>query len=102
MPIYSYHCPSHGEFDELKAIGNRDEQTVCPDCNTLSERYLTAPNLSVMSVSNRTAWERNEKSMHEPRRVQHSHACSHTHSECGSQNELKGAKKSSRPWMLGH
>ncbi len=102
MPIYSYHCPSHGEFVELKAISNRDEHTVCPDCNELAERYVTAPNLSVMTTSNRTAWERNEKSMHEPKRIQHSHTCTHGHGKSEAQSALKAAGKGARPWMLGH
>ena len=104
MPIYSYNCETHGEFVELKSISDRDKGTNCPNCNVLAQRSITAPNLSIMSASNRTAWARNEKSMHEPKRVthQHTHACSHSEKSTDSKVEYKKAAAGTRPWMLGH
>ncbi len=102
MPIYSYLCSSHGEFTKLKTVRSRNEATYCPDCNQLASRDIVAPNLSVMSNTNREAWQRNEKSMHEPKRVSRGHTCTHDHSHSASQALLKAAQKNTRPWMLGH
>ena len=33
-----------------------------------ASRVISAPNLAIMTPGNRTAWERNERSAHEPRR----------------------------------
>jgi len=102
MPIYSYQCVAHGEFVQLKTVSSRNEATYCPDCDELAIRGITAPNLSVMSDTNHKAWQRNEKSMHEPKRVSRSHTCSHDHSKATAHAPLKAAKKNTRPWMLGH
>ena len=103
MPIYTYSCHEHGEFDELKSISSRGEKTNCPHCNVLAERSITAPNLSIMSSANRIAWQRNEKSMYEPKRVSHSHSntCSHSHAST-TEPKYKSVNKNARPWMLGH
>lgn len=104
MPIYSYRCDTHGEFAYLKTVSSRNEATYCPDCNQLSVRAITAPNLSVMSDTNRKAWQRNEKSMHEPKRISRGHTCTHdhAHSSTTAQAPLKAGAKNTRPWMLGH
>ncbi len=105
MPIYTYTCDTHGEFVELKPITKRNERTNCPQCNGLANRCITAPNLSIMTDTNRKAWQRNEKSMHEPKHVSHSHShtCSHSHhASAEAQTKYKTARKNSRPWMLGH
>jgi putative FmdB family regulatory protein len=106
MPLYNYQCEQHGEFVELKTIDQRNESTVCPSCNQLAHRSITAPNLSIMSATNRKAWARNEKSAHEPRRVTHSHSCNHAHHKhddhASSHTQYKTASAGTRPWMLGH
>ncbi len=104
MPIYSYQCVTHGEFVQLKTVSSRNDAAYCPDCNQLATRGITAPNLSVMSDTNRQAWQRNEKSMHEPKRVSRGHSCTHDHdhSHATAQVPLKAAAKNTRPWMLGH
>lgn len=106
MPLYNYQCEQHGEFVELKTIDQRNESTSCPSCNKLAQRNITAPNLSIMTAANRTAWQRNEKSMHEPKRVTHSHSCNHKHhnheGQSSSHSPYKTASDGSRPWMLGH
>ncbi len=104
MPIYSYQCSTHGEFCQLKAVSLRNDATYCPDCNELATRSVTTPNLTVMSDLNRQAWQRNEKSMHEPKRVTRKHKCSHDHAKSAAHTHipLKVGQKNSRPWMLGH
>ncbi|MEJ2115101.1 MAG: zinc ribbon domain-containing protein [Gammaproteobacteria bacterium] len=102
MPIYSYQCLTHGEFVQLKTVSRRNEAAYCPECNTLSERGITKPNLSIMTETNRKAWQRNEKSRHEPKRVTRKHSCTHNHSHHATQAPLEAAQKNTRPWMLGH
>ena len=102
MPIYSYQCLTHGEFVQLKTVSSRNEATYCPDCNRLAIRGITSPNLSLMSDFNRKAWQRNEISMHEPRRISRKHTCTHDHSNSIEHAPLKAAQKNTRPWMLGH
>jgi putative FmdB family regulatory protein len=102
MPIYSYQCLTHGEFVQLKAVSSRNETTYCPICNVEATRGITVPNLSVMSDSNRKAWQRNEKSMHEPKRISRKDACSHDLINSTAHAPLKIAQKNTRPWMLGH
>lgn len=115
MPLYNYTCKTHGEFVELRPISERNSLVRCPFCNELATRSITAPNLSIMTTANRTAWQRNEKSMHEPKRVhKHSHACSHGHdhkhdhkhdhenSASSNHTQFKTGSAGSRPWMLGH
>ena len=105
MPLYNYQCEHHGEFVELKTIERRNESTQCPSCNQLAQRSITAPNLSIMTAANRKAWQRNEKSMHEPKRVTHSHTCNHHHKHdehASTHTQYKSGSAGTRPWMLGH
>ena len=103
MPIYEYECDQHGTFSQLKGISNRNDDTVCPLCGHTSSRVISKPSLSIMSASNKTAWERNEKSAHEPIR-RSKHVCNHTCNHNKSSNNRKIIKPTagSRPWMLGH
>lgn len=126
MPIYDYVCVSCGEFSVSRAIAERDRPAPCPCCHEPGERMVTAPNLSLMNPARRQAHQTNEKSRHEPR-VGGGHRCgsgcgcgSGSASESkrgGSRPVRKGprrvevpklgkfetsARRSSRPWMLGH
>jgi putative FmdB family regulatory protein len=113
MPMYEYACPDHGLVTELRTIAARDQPAACPDCGGTAARVVSAPRLQVMSAANRTAWERNERSAHEPRRVGRS-SCGHVHrpgESCGARKApattaaapaLKQGSPGGRPWMLGH
>lgn len=113
MPVYEYACPDHGVTSELRAIAARDAPAHCPSCGQAAERVISAPRLQVMSAANRSAWERNERSAHEPRRAARS-SCGHVHrhgESCGASARgasapvtpaLKQGTAGSRPWMLGH
>ncbi|MEQ8662620.1 MAG: zinc ribbon domain-containing protein [Gammaproteobacteria bacterium] len=69
MPVYEFACPEHGRTSELRAIAARDAPAACPSCGSVAARVVSAPRLQVMSATNRSAWERNERSAHEPRRA---------------------------------
>ena len=42
MPIYEYFCPDCDlKFELLRPLGQLDETTPCPNCNTNAERMLS-------------------------------------------------------------
>jgi len=41
-PLYSYKCKKH-TWDDVRLISERDEVAVCPACQSVGERVLTAP-----------------------------------------------------------
>lgn len=111
MPMYDYHCDSCGDFSALRPLVAYREPMACPRCSAVATRVIAAPNLACMSASNRTAWERNERSAHEPRRGScSSGTCGHNHHRAnpggaGAQAKpapIKTAPSQTRPWMLGH
>jgi putative FmdB family regulatory protein len=109
--MYEYACPDHGVTSAFRAIAARDQPMACPACGGSAARVVSAPRLQVMSAVNRSAWERNEKSAHEPRRAARS-SCGHVHrhgESCGARKApqsttppLKQGSPGGRPWMLGH
>ena len=100
MPIYEYQCEVHGRFSELKNIVSRNQQSHCPRCGNVSIRIISAPSLSIMTTQNRIAWQRNEKSAHQPARKK-KHGCQHDDSH-KSHCRYVNPGRAARPWMLGH
>lgn len=116
MPFYDYDCRACGSFSVLRTLEDRNLPARCPACQMLARRAMTAPSLSLMAASLRSAHARNEKSRHEPG-VQKRHRCG---SGCGcgspktSRNKptrtvdlgkagrFESPLKKKRPWMLGH
>ena len=41
MPVYSYRCTSHGEFDSIRSTEQRNERALCPRCHRVSARHYT-------------------------------------------------------------
>lgn len=112
MPVYEYSCDACGEFSALNAMSRCNEPFPCPSCSEPSRRVVSAPNLSLMKPSNRSAWERNEKSAHQPKIRRNNcgcsgnHTCRPDHRASNKSNSapipLKKRGQSKRPWMLGH
>ncbi len=106
MPMYEYHCEECGDFSALRPMSEYREPMPCPLCNAAAVRVISAPSLAVMTSGNRTAWERNERSAHEPRRSScSSGSCGHAHHSSKPAAAPKAINKKpsqSRPWMLGH
>src|SRR5688572_27693861 len=105
MPVYDYECRDCGPFSQLRSIHESSATTKCPDCGLPSSKVFPVVHLRAMSVQNRLAWQRNERSAHAP------HVCSATcsHKQSRKATRLDGKpeltaskKKNSRPWMLGH
>jgi putative FmdB family regulatory protein len=97
MPLYEYRCPACGLFSALVPMNLAAEPAACPSCHDLAPRVLSAPRLTTLSHAQRTAFERNEKSAHEPVRS-NQHACG-TSGNCAHKPRRS---RPQRPWMLGH
>ncbi len=110
MPLYEYRCPQHGLFDQLVPVAARGEQTQCPHCDQHSPRVIvSAPHTAQLSSERRSAFERNERAAHEPRRgnldTEHQERQRHQPlSKSGALYTADGKKMfpAARPWMLGH
>lgn len=44
MPIYSYECKQHGDFEKMQKISER-ESAPCPVCNEVCEKLISAPKM---------------------------------------------------------
>ena len=42
MPMYTYICKEHGEFEKIKKISER-HNCECPECGVVCEQALTVP-----------------------------------------------------------
>lgn len=108
MPMYDYHCCGCGAFSALRPLSEYRDPMHCPSCGGEASRVISAPNLAIMTPGNRTAWERNERSAHEPRRGScSSGSCGHTHHHAkpdaaAAAAPIKKPSAQTRPWMLGH
>lgn len=118
MPIYDYDCNICGVFTALRKMSESDANQACPNCGEMSARVIMAPTLAILGATQRNAYERNEKSAHEPKMVKRSscgctgaHTCSNSTSKSSSKSDKATSsnnglqmqtKKTARPWMLGH
>jgi putative FmdB family regulatory protein len=108
MPMYDYHCCGCGAFSALRPLSEYRDPMQCPGCGGATSRVISAPSLAVMTSGNRTAWERNERSAHEPRRSSCSSGnCGHAHHKAKPDTaaaplSINKQPSQSRPWMLGH
>jgi putative FmdB family regulatory protein len=98
MPIYEYRCPRCGLFSELVKMSHASAPASCPTCQAMAQRVISIPRLTTLSRAQRTAWERNEKSAHEPQRASRNSCCA---SPAGCAHKPR-APQIKRPWMLGH
>ena len=46
MPTYEYECETCGPFTEQRPMAEFASPQPCPDCNSLSPRMLTIPQIS--------------------------------------------------------
>jgi len=113
MPTYDYACAGCGGFDAFRALAQRDEPAVCPDCGSAAPRvFVTAPRLALMESGTRSAMATNERARHEPRssrdyaRLKHPSGCGccSTGSRGATVTGANGNKAfpAMRPWMISH
>jgi len=105
MPLYEYQCPKCSDvFDEMLTLEEYSPLRVCPKCNAVSPRKISAAQLHILKNNERIARERNERAIFEPHRVTRKHQCD---SNCNHDDEGKSkgsfqqVSDGSRPWMLG-
>jgi putative FmdB family regulatory protein len=118
MPLYEYECVSCGPFSALRKMSESSLSALCGGCGSESGRIISVPNFALMAKAKKAAYERNEKSAHEPKAIKRSSCgCAGTHTcqattkvnkegKSNSQPEGGGfqmqTKRTARPWMLGH
>jgi len=107
MPVYEFRCSACScEFSELRPMARSSEPSICPECQSAAPRLISAPRLAVLTTSQRTAHQVNERSANEPRAMKKhvcSSGCSHTHAPAQeNKTALRQSKSTSRPWMIGH
>lgn len=113
MPLYEYHCAACGNFTVLRKISESNMPASCETCGGTSKRVISAPHLALLGQAQRIAHQRNEKSAHEPGSLRRSscgctggHTCkTNSNTEPAKTQESAfqmQAKKTARPWMLGH
>ncbi len=121
MPLYEYVCHECGIFSAIRKMSESALPANCGFCGRESDRVISAPRFALLDSARRVAYERNEKSAHDPLSLRRSSCgCTTTHTcKPGSEQSIskanqntpsdKGApsfqmqtKKTARPWMLGH
>jgi len=60
MPLYTYTCPNHGEFDRIYTVSEMPESVPCPTCNSTSKKIITLGHGGIWRKD--TAWIRDEVS----------------------------------------
>lgn len=126
MPLYEYHCEECGLFSALRKMSESSLAAICENCGSDSERIISVPNFALLGKAQRIAYERNEKSAHEPKTSRRSscgcvgaHTCNSTANGFSTNQSSTGkgrkhdtvqrgsgfqmqTKRTARPWMLGH
>ncbi|MEL6492402.1 MAG: zinc ribbon domain-containing protein [Cyanobacteria bacterium J06634_6] len=89
MPLYDYDCKRCGPFEIWHRMSETSTPRACPECDDVSTRIFTAPNISLGSGS-----LMKKVGLPDPRIVKRQ-------SE-PAKPVNQSAKPGSRPWMLGH
>jgi len=122
MPLYDYQCKACGPFSAFRKMSESSLPHLCESCGDMAIRVVSAPHFAILGAAQRQAYERNEKSAHEPKALRRS-SCGCSGSHTCKPGPDKGAdkaktakaasgqdavafqrqtKKTARPWMLGH
>lgn len=121
MPLYDYECGNCGSFSAFRKMSESSLPVACENCGGESGRVISVPFFAFMAKEKRVAYERNEKSAHEPKAIRRSscgcsgaHTCHSTTSQSNAAKEKRiqssqqgngfqmQTKLTARPWMLGH
>jgi putative FmdB family regulatory protein len=100
MPLYEHVCPSCGPVELWRSVELAGQPAACPQCAAPAPRRFAAPGGRSLSRGVRQGLEAEERSRHEPQRLNgrdlargghsHDHGHSHAHPSAG------------RPWQLSH
>lgn len=115
MPTYEYACQNCGTFSVLRPMAERHAASQCPYCaGPGGPLLLSAPALSHLSSSQRTAIATNERSAHAPQTVGEYQQRRGHPAGCGCCGTSKAVvpskanplglktKTGPRPWMISH
>lgn len=117
MPVYEYDCPDCGPFRSLRSMSSWNRPARCPSCGMQSPRAVCAPHIrDARATLHFHIEERNQRSAHEPKVVQHvgrknqdleDHGYTrhrNRHDAHGHYGHRHGHGQASRhrPWMIGH
>jgi putative FmdB family regulatory protein len=121
MPLYEYVCHECGLFSAIRKMSESALPANCGLCGRESDRIISVPKFALLDSARRVAYERNEKSAHDPLTLRRSSCgCTTTHTcKSGSEQAISKSnpnkpsnkealplqmqtKKTARPWMLGH
>ena len=107
MPAYEFKCAHCGPFTQLRPLSQSSGPANCPACGALVPKIFSVIHLRAMRPENRTAWERNERSAHQPHvcgaGCSHGSAKPKPRADPAKRPALESSKKRNRrPWMLGH
>jgi len=47
MPIYSYKCPVHGEFEESFPLSENPQFSSCPECGRTAKKVIKSPAIHI-------------------------------------------------------
>jgi len=100
MPIYEYSCPHCGNFSLLRKMAEFTKTERCPRCAANAQHVISAPHLTLLHGNHKMAYERNEKSAHEPG-VHHCGSACNSHGSAAPAAGTPRKQHNGRPWMLG-
>jgi putative FmdB family regulatory protein len=108
MPVYEYDCGTCGSFTLFRPLHQSSQPAECPDCGLVAEKVFPVVHLAAMRPEKRKAWERNDRSAHQPHVC--GSGCSHQSIKTNAKPKDRNGKpalefskkQNSRPWMLGH
>lgn len=89
MPLYEFQCKSCGLFEQWRGFNESSDPMLCPNCQTMSKRIYSSPNLHVGAASAGRLGAQTE-----PRLI--------TREPRGTTPKKRQANRHGRPWMLSH
>jgi putative FmdB family regulatory protein len=99
MPVYEYECAGHGVFERSRPMAEASLPAPCPDCAVTAPRILSATNIPCLPSGLSRAHARNERSRHEPRRVERE---PRRESSSAPRDPPRPMAAGGRPWAIGH
>ena len=93
MPLYEFRCQTCGIFEQWRSLDESSNPILCPTCQVVAQRVISAPGLITTPYALRSRVERSA----EPRVVNKKHQEPATHKHHNHNHHHQG-----RPWMIGH
>lgn len=97
MPLYDFVCGDCGPFRAWMIMAASESAAECPDCGHGCARVVSAPQISTLNGTLRSALARSERSIDEPKLVNKKHLAG-----CGCSICKPSANQVSSRWKIGH